>query len=261
MYDKILDIIYNYAFNSKLPDVEFIDSILSIIIDKDLIKYINKVDYSYKNIDLASYQYESGILKFNLNMIIDYYTNYYSQNRKIYHNDMNSFDKYLYMCLNVIEIVYHEIEHVIQNKKINTLSKDDFRRQLIETSFIAVEVYPNLYEKRHDLFSIEREANIRSCEEIKKILALCEVSPKSIKKNFSKRYNQLINKYYSKDNYPLLEFLTIIRGKLSYNNNSIEAYNTNEILTSTKADFSFNDRVLLGLPLDKKEYHKLKKIK
>lgn len=259
MYEEILNIIYNYAFNYKLPDVKFIDSVLDVIIDKELKKYIKNVEHNYQSFALASYLYENKILRFNIDMIIVQYSNFYQAHKKIY--DIDDFNKYLYMCLSVLEIIFHEVEHVVQSKKINTLPVDDFERQLIEISTIAVEVYPDLYDKRHDLFFIERDANIKSCQKIKEMISLCESSPRSIRNNFNKRYNQLVNKYYSYDNYPLLMFLDITHGKLSYNDLPIEEYNTERILASTKDNLSFEDRVLMGLPLDRKEYHKLRRLK
>lgn len=259
MYEEILNIIYNYAFNYKLPDVKFIDSVLDIIVDKELGEYITRVEHNYQSFALASYLYENKILRFNLDMILIQYSNFYQVHKRMY--GMDDFNKYLYICLSVLEIIFHELEHVIQSKKTNTLLVDDFERQLIEISTIAVEVYPDLYDKRHDLFFIEREANIKSCKKIKEVLALCESSSRGIKSNFNKRYNQLVNKYYSYDNYPLLTFLNITHGKLSYYDFPIEKYNTERILASTKENLSFEDRVLMGLPLDKKEYHRLRRLK
>ena len=71
MYEELLNIIYTYTINKKVPDDNFIDSIISIIIKEEkLIEYVKDIDYNYQNIALASYFYESRILKFNINKII-----------------------------------------------------------------------------------------------------------------------------------------------------------------------------------------------
>ena len=112
--------------------------------------------------------------------------------------------------MGVIEVIFHELEHVLQSKKINILPEDDFERKLLEIGTIAVDVYPGLYESNHDLFSIEREANINSSKKIKNILALDDLSSNRIKRFFNNRYNKLLNEYYSETNYPLLKFLAIL---------------------------------------------------
>ena len=67
MYEELLNIIYTYTINKKVPDDNFIDSIISIIIKEEkLIEYVKDIDYNYQNIALASYFYESRILKFNI---------------------------------------------------------------------------------------------------------------------------------------------------------------------------------------------------
>lgn len=259
MYEEILNIICTYTINKKVPDDSFIDSIISIIIKEErLIEYVKNIDYNYQNVALASYFYESRILKFNINKILKDYSSIYEINKRIYNTSSDYFDKYLFICLSVLEVIFHEIEHIIQNKKVNTLPQDNFERQLIEISLIAAEVYPSIYKKHHDLFSIEREANITSCNKIRAYLKISEITTKYFMSIFNSKYNRLINEYYSKNNCPLLEFLTITGGKLSYNGIPITRNNTNKILMKTKRSLSLEERLIKGLPLNKEEYHLIK---
>lgn len=256
MYEDILNVIYNYAFSNKLPDNKFIDTILNIVVDDVIAGYIMNVDYDYKGLLLASY--ENRILRFNISMITLQYINLYP----VMHNrNKIFFDKRLFILLGVIEVIFHELEHVLQSKKINILPEDDFERKLLEIGTIAVDVYPGLYENNHDLFSIEREANINSSKKIKNILTLDDLSSNRIKRFFNNRYNKLLNEYYSETNYPLLKFLTTVQGRLAYGDIPIISDNTEMILEETKKNLSFDERVLWGLPLDKGEQRKLRKVK
>lgn len=259
MYEDILNVIYNYAFSNKLPDNKFIDTILNIVVDDVIAGYIMNVDYDYQSLSLASYAYERRMLRFNADMIALQYINLYPA--YMYNRNKIFLDKSLFICLGVIEVIFHELEHVLQSKKINILPEDDFERKLLEIGTIAVDVYPGLYENNHDLFSIERDANINSSKKIKNILALDDLSSNRIKRFFNNRYNKLLNEYYSETNYPLLKFLTTVQGKLAYGDIPIISDNTEMILEETKKNLSFDERVLWGLPLDKGEQRKLRKVK
>lgn len=259
MYEELLNIIYTYTINKKVPDDNFIDSIMSIIIKEEkLIEYVKDIDYNYQNIALASYFYESRILKFNINKMIKDYSDIYKIHKRIYDTSSDYFDKYLFICLSVLEVIFHEIEHVIQNKKANTLPQDSFERKLIEINNIAIEVYPSVYKKHHDLFSIEREANIISCNKIRTFLDMSEITTRYIINVFNSKYNRLIKEYYSKNSCPLLELLTITGGKISYSGIPITRNNTNKILMKTKRSLSLEERLIKGLPLNKEEYYLIK---
>lgn len=259
MYEEILNIIYTYTINKKVPDDNFIDSIISIIIKEEkLIEYVKDIDCNYQNVALASYFYKSRVLKFNMNKMFKEHSSIYEIYRRIYDTSSDYFDKYLFICLSVLEVIFHEIEHVIQNKKVNTLPQDNFERQLIEINTIAIEVYPSVYKKHHDLFSIEREANITSCDKIRTYLRISEITTKYFMNIFNSKYDRLINEYYSKNSCPLLEFLTITGGKILYNGIPITRNNTNKILMKTKRSLSLGERLIKGLPLNKEEYHLIK---
>ena len=53
-------------------------------------------------------------------------------------------------------------------------------------------VYPSVYKKHHDLFSIEREANIISCNKIRTFLDMSEITTRYIINVFNSKYNRLI---------------------------------------------------------------------
>ncbi len=82
-----------------------------------------------------------------MNKMFKEHSSIYEIYRRIYDTSSDYFDKYLFICLSVLEVIFHEIEHVIQNKKANTLPQDNFERQLIEINTIAIEVYPSVYKK------------------------------------------------------------------------------------------------------------------
>ena len=103
MYEEILNIIYTYTINKKIPDDKFIDSIISIIIREErLIEYVKDIDYSYQNVALASYFYKSRVLKFNMNKMFKEHSSIYEIYRRIYDTSSDYFDKYLFICLSVL---------------------------------------------------------------------------------------------------------------------------------------------------------------
>ena len=70
MYEELLNIIYTYTINKKVPDDNFIDSIISIIIKEvKLIEYVKDIDFIFKNIAFDTYFYESIILIFNIRYV------------------------------------------------------------------------------------------------------------------------------------------------------------------------------------------------
>ena len=75
---------------------------------------------------------------------------------------------------------------------------------------------------------------------------------------FNSKYDRLIKEYYSKNSCPLLEFLTITGGKISYSGIPITRNNTNKILMKTKRSLSLEERIVKGLPLSKEEHHLIK---
>lgn len=258
MYQEILEIIFRYSANYRLPDKVFIEKIISLVFSYEkLNKYITSINYNYCG--TASYGYISRTLSFNINTIIDKINEYYNFYSGIYNLNENSclFDKYLFTCFSTIACILHELEHCKQLKKSETASTDDFEKNIIDNNLNILSINPELYKKEHDLFLIERMANIRSYKEVIKILKLDTSLPVFIGNIFDKNYNCLVLNNYSKQTYPLLEYVNTVGTLILYDDIFVNQKNTSKILKKSKKVLSIDDRLLYGLPLSNIEFNKI----
>ncbi len=254
--EEVLDIIFRSSINYRTPDRYFIERIITLIASYDgLADYIKGIYYDCYSV--AVYYYESGILKFNITKIIDELEEIYDNNSFSECSNNYLLNKYLFIYLRLMEIIFHELEHIKQKKKLDNSRGDNLEKQLIDISLIAREVYLDLYDTKHSLFSIERIANIRSCKRILGLLKLDTSIPQFIYNNFYFRYCYLVSEYYSSGSFPILEFVNATNGKIVYEDILFCKKNTNKILKKTRDTFSFADRITLGLPVTKSELDRI----
>lgn len=248
MQNEILNIVYYYSFNYKLPDKEFFMSIINIILQyNELNDYI--VDINFNCDGMAGYKYISGILSFNISKIIDA-----SIKNSDICNDKPKYEKYMFICFNAIETMFHEFEHIRQVKVYNTSSKGTFERELIGDNLKCLSLNPCVYQKEHDLFTIERLAILKSQLDVLDVICLDIEIPSYIEKKFLDYYNWFVEFYYRNNTYPLLKYVEKVRASIYYDNILIDKNNTKKILKKSKKDMTTYDRLLYGLPIDKDEY-------
>lgn len=258
MYQEILEIIFYYSANYRLPDKTFIEKIISLVVSYEkLDKYIASINYNYDG--SASYGYISRILKFNISTIIDEINKDYIFYSGIYNLNENSclFNKYLFICFKAVIFILHELEHCKQIKRTETASTDDFEKNIIDNNLNILSINPELYKKEHDLFLIERMANIRSYREVNEILKLDTSLPMFISDIFNKNYVCLLVDNYSKQSYPLLEYVNTVGSLILYDDIFVNQKNTNKILKKSKKVLSIDDRLLYGLPLSNIEFNRI----
>lgn len=250
MYKEILDIIYRYSFNYMLPDRDFVMNIVNIVIkNMKLNDYIKTISFSYDG--SAAYKYISKELNFNLFSIINASEEKYNSSIKC---EGYKYEKYLYLCFDVIEIIFHEFEHIRQGKIYNTVNENSFEKGLICNNLDYLGVNPYVYKKEHDLFTIERLAIIKSQLGVLKLICLDSEIPTYIKEKFINYYNYFVELYYRFNSYPLLEYVKKTGTSIYYNNILINKSNTNKLLKKTKKELSLEDRLLYGFPINCKEY-------
>lgn len=254
--EEVLDIIFRSSINYRPPDRYFIERIVTLIASyDDLEEYIKGIYYDCYAV--AVYYYESGILKFNITKIINELEKIYDNNSFSKCSNDYILNKYLFIYLRLMEIIFHELEHIKQKKKLDNSREDNLENQLINISLIAREVYLDLYDNKHSLFSIERIANIKSCKRILELLKLDTSIPEFIYNNFYFRYCYLVSEYYSSNSFPILEFVNATKGRITYQDILFCEKNTNKILKKTRNNFSFIDRITFGLPVTKSELDKI----
>ena len=258
MYQEILEIIFYYSANYRLPDKVFIEKIISLVVSYEkLDKYINSIDYNYDG--SASYGYISKILKFNISTIIDEINKEYNFYSDIYNLNENSclFNKYLFICFNTVTFILHELEHCKQIRRSETESTDDFEKNIIDNNLKILSINPEIYKKEHNLFPIERMANINSTSKLIEILKIDSDFSSFINEVFNKDYNWFITRYYIYNKIPLLEYINITRSSLYYEDILINKENSKKLLRRVKKEVSLDDRILFGLPITKKELTKI----
>lgn len=258
MYEKLLNIIYTYTFNYKLPDIDFVNEVINIAIDNDdLSSFVNDVSYNYEY--TASYGFISKTLRFNINNIIRCIKkslNFYSDAYDL--KQIRLFEKYVYVCYEFVYTILHELEHIKQIKLLDTSEENTFETTLIQNNIDMLSINPDLYKKEHDLFPIERMAIINSNSKIIEMLKLDGDVFFILNNIYVNRYNSFVTQYYSNGRFPLLEYVNATDSSLYYEDLLIDKNNTKKILKRVKKDISFEDRVLMGLPITQKELDELK---
>lgn len=254
MYEKLLNIIYTYTFNYKLPDRNFINEVVNTVIEYyELNSFISNIEYNYNYI--ASYSFISKVLKFDIDNIIKSIDDRLKRSTSIYNlNELKLLERYELTCYETIYTILHELEHVKQVKLVKTTDKNNLEVALIKDSIYMLSINQGLYKKNHDIFPIERMAVIRSNSSIIEMLKLDSDTANSLSSIYIKRCNSYKKDYYSNDNFPLLEYVTSTNSELYYENILINKKNTKKILRKSKKNLSLNDRIILGLPITTNEY-------
>lgn len=250
MYEKILNVVYYYSFNYKLPDKDFVMSIVNIILsNRRLTDYVKNINFDYDGI--AGYKYISKELSFSISSIINTSTEDYNS---IKEGSKYQYEKYLYLCFSFIETIFHEFEHIRQVKKLDTGSFDCFEKKIINNNIKNISINPGVYRKEHNLFTIERLAILKSQLEVLDIVNLDSSLPTYIVKKYINYYNYFVELDYRKDTYPLLKYVEKTNSSIYYDNILINRENTNKLLKKTKRELSEKDRLLYGFPINREEY-------
>lgn len=156
--ENVLKIIYDKSINNEIIDINDIEKILVLIINKkQLNNYVLNIDVQpVRSNNLASYSnYSKKITIFSqtIELMLD----------NIQYNvlNINDFEKTLYKNLSLIQVILHEVEHANQEKMLyveNTFEAFIIRMACTVGSFY----FNNLYEYCPQ----ERLAEIKSYKEL-----------------------------------------------------------------------------------------------
>lgn len=196
--------------------------------NRNLEKYNNGVYFNDNTDILACYNYEKEFLLFNLkrikNIIVSTLPN----------KQINNNNEALNCNISILHVINHELCHIMQKAIImDNYVANELIKSIIEES-IYYQKNPKLYNKYHDKYIIEYNANLKGLIDTKKFIENTKYNYKNI--------NDLIINYINKSYYcmsPVEKFDKII-GK----ENNVSKYYNNPFYTQLT-----NDEIeLYGLP-------------
>ena len=248
--ENILKIIYDKSVNDRILDLEDIEKILEIlVIDNDLNDYILNLNFQpIGSNNLASYSSKKRNITVYIKTINEMIKN-------IEENILNvsNLEKTLYKNLSILQIILHEVEHVKQEKKLYLGSN-------LETFILRISrlIYSKDIEKLYEYSPNERFAEIKSFEQIIKLLYELKSNIENLQNILSIEKLQRLLRGYHYSNYsvnsPLITYF-----KLGNNEkllSSFEWYNIKYEVTINKVVslYSLNERLKYGFPITTNEY-------
>ena len=215
--------------NNQLIDESFtMNYIKSELNNKNLEKYNNGIYFNDKTDFLAGYNYNKEFLIFNLKKIKNLIVS------TLPDKQINNNKEALNCNITMLHVINHELSHIMQKAIImDNYVENELIKSLIEES-IYYQRNPKLYNKYHDKYIIEYNANLKGVIDTKKFIENTKYNYKNI--------NDLIINYINKSYYnmsPVEKFNKII-GK----ENNVSKYYNNPFYTQLT-----NDEIeLYGLP-------------
>lgn len=219
----------SFVENNQLIDESFtMNYIKSELNNKNLEKYNNGIYFNDKTDFLAGYNYNKEFLIFNLKKIKNLIVS------TLPDKQINNNKEALNCNITMLHVINHELSHIMQKAIImDNYVENELIKSLIEES-IYYQRNPKLYNKYHDKYIIEYNANLKGLIDTKKFIENTKYNYKNI--------NDLIINYINKSYYcmsPVEKFDKII-GK----ENNVSKYYNNPFYTQLT-----NDEIeLYGLP-------------
>ena len=219
----------SFVENNQLIDESFnMNYIKSELNNKNLEKYNNGIYFNDKTDFLAGYNYNKEFLIFNLKKIKNLIVS------TLPDKQINNNKEALNCNITMLHVINHELSHIMQKAIImDNYVANELIKSIIEES-IYYQRNPKLYNKYHDKYIIEYNANLKGLIDTKKFIENTKYNCKNI--------NDLIINYINKSYYcmsPVEKFDKII-GK----ENNVSKYYNNPFYTQLT-----NDEIeLYGLP-------------
>ena len=219
----------SFVENNQLIDESFtMNYIKSELNNKNLEKYNNGIYFNDKTDFLAGYNYNKEFLIFNLKKIKNLIVS------TLPDKQINNNKEALNCNITMLHVINHELSHIMQKAIImDNYVANELIKSIIEES-IYYQRNPKLYNKYHDKYIIEYNANLKGLIDTKKFIENTKYNCKNI--------NDLIINYINKSYYnmsPVEKFNKII-GK----ENNVSKYYNNPFYTQ----LTNNEIELYGLP-------------
>ncbi len=283
---NILDIVYEYSRKRYYLDTDAIKKIIDILIKENDLDFIKKINVENKTRIINLSRINLGV--FNCDNLTIYYSTImkyidldFHKTDFIYEDKLTIYDTILRNNLYILYIIFHEIEHAIDYKNNIDSTFSSIRKDILSQEFKYLEnigynnnlgvlheyyfgqqanilsdiIYythrrkeKKLYKSNYDISVVERVADITA---IKKIINMMEEI---------KNQNKLV---YDLQKAILLDYQ--ITNYIDYDSSpTIELFNNLGIsgaLNSIDIDnLPFEERILLGLNLNKEEIDKTFKL-
>ena len=213
--------------------------IFNLINRLEIEEYVSDVIFIDSKNDLGSYSFEDESIKLNIPKIIE-------QAKMLYWQYNIQEDEILFINLNILEAVLHEVMHGIQNCNLN---ESDFAYNILYAKELqyTYNLSDELYEKYYYLFSYERDALITSIENILHIL-------KDKYKNNPKTFEYFMSNLYS---FLILGYtINIFNIKSPAERIYTELYHEN---TPILSNIDTYDRMKLGYQLSHRNFYSFKR--
>ena len=186
--------------NNQLIDESFtMNYIKSELNNKNLEKYNNGIYFNDKSDFLAGYNYNKEFLIFNLKKIKNLIVS------TLPDKQINNNKEALNCNITMLHVINHELSHIMQKAIImDNYVANELIKSIIEES-IYYQRNPKLYNKYHDKYIIEYNANLKGLIDTKKFIENTKYNCKNI--------NDLIINYINKSYYcmsPVEKFDKII---------------------------------------------------
>ena len=254
--EKILKIIFDFSIKGNLATKELIRSIIELLVNYyEVDDYVSNIKISNFNSQmLASYNEDEKVIYINYQKIICSVASHISNNSNI----VNFNHKILLINMYILEILLHELEHIIQIKKIATNNNEESNFLKISNNWEQRLKIINVKKYNMHLYKVnplEREANLKSN---KKLTILSEeLNIKEINFFFNNEYFTTTLNDYNIANliYPTTIFFKDFKKDSKFK----------ETLQILNSHISLNRRLELGLQISRDEFEfvneKLKAIK
>lgn len=273
--DNVLDILYEYSINHRLLDRKAISRIMDIILKTN--NYDNKISYIISKdskFDIANWNSDSVLGEFDMkSTIYIYYWEILKSIRKKKY--LSSIDRKYELSeleiafkrnLLILETLFHELEHVKQLEIVRNIYNRSIEGKIYQYEinymhpnidifdegifgYYALAVKHTLiYNRNYNLSFMERMANIKSLEEIYRLLL-------KLGNDYSKLYTiqgKIIDYYITREYEngligPTTKFIT----NLGYT-----SYFTKDDLLNIIKKLNLDDRIRYGFTITEEEYKK-----
>lgn len=218
-----------YKLESFIKKVYFIDESnlkYSAFYNQDNLSLVFIMNKVYENV-VANYKFVSKETKINFNSFYNFF---------------------------LLITMFHELKHIIQYKKIFLGLDDNFLKIYNENEILRKKYGKNskLYINHHDLFPCEREANIFSVRETLKYFGALKrgIINKEELRFYQLYYINLLLSNYDRNLFNIKSpFEKLVKLGNGDSLRQVDAVN--------KVYLSLYNRILLGLPISKKEYGRI----
>ena len=122
MEEDILKVIYTYSINQKLPDKQFIEQLVEIILkDRSLKEYIKELVFMPNPKEKLNFTATMGYGAITKKIYIYQENLYIVLKKEMKELNLNKIEAMFYANFRTAQMLLHEIEHAIQEKQMDKL--------------------------------------------------------------------------------------------------------------------------------------------